>query len=380
MKDTRFLPPRNGPRASRQRNMTSRAMMLRGVVHDPTARRMGGVAGHAGLFSTADDLAPNLRRQMLSGSNDPEPRLHRENVYTATARQCSESPRPGLGHRFALLQQPRRTVAGRIVWPHRIHRHIAMDGSGHRYLHHFPHQCRSSARRKIRRFSSLAGSRRLLSRRLTLRSRSKRNCVWRASPATTNRSWPRGVLMLRNGDSEDRDRCAGRAWLPRTASGSSASASESGLVTNQTGDRFRRPTNSDVLAHAPGIKLAAIFSPEHGIAGKLEYDGDRQCDRRRHRRTHVQCLWWHVTQAQAAAAGLAGLDAIVFDIQDIGVRFYTYESTLGYFLEAAAKAGKGIVRARPPQSHHRCIRARPRLRMRAGNRSSAIGRLPCATA
>jgi uncharacterized protein YbbC (DUF1343 family) len=114
-------------------------------------------------------------------------------------------------------------------------------------------------------------------------------------------------------------------------------------VTNQTAIDAHGQRTADVLAHAEGIKLAAIFSPEHGIAGKLDTTaigdsrdpatgapvysvyGDTDAKRR-------------PTQEQ-----LDGVDAIVYDIQDMGVRFYTYESTLGYFLEAAGKAGKPIV-------------------------------------
>jgi uncharacterized protein YbbC (DUF1343 family) len=116
-----------------------------------------------------------------------------------------------------------------------------------------------------------------------------------------------------------------------------------GLVTNQTAIDAHGQRTAGVLAHAEGIKLAAIFSPEHGIAGKLDTTaigdsrdpatgapvysvyGDTDAKRR-------------PTQEQ-----LDGVDAIVYDIQDMGVRFYTYESTLGYFLEAAGKAGKPIV-------------------------------------
>jgi uncharacterized protein YbbC (DUF1343 family) len=107
-----------------------------------------------------------------------------------------------------------------------------------------------------------------------------------------------------------------------------------GLITNQTGVDSKGRRTIDVLAHAEGVKLVAIFSPEHGVAGKVEDTG--------------------VANATDAASGLpvyslygetrrptgemlANVDALVFDIQDAGVRFYTYITTMGYAMEEAAK-------------------------------------------
>ena len=67
---------------------------------------------------------------------------------------------------------------------------------------------------------------------------------------------------------------------------------------------------------------------------------------------------------------LRGLDALVFDIQDVGARFYTYETTLGYAMEAAAQAGLPFYRAGPPQPGHR----HARRRAAAGRRQSVLRR------
>jgi uncharacterized protein YbbC (DUF1343 family) len=99
----------------------------------------------------------------------------------------------------------------------------------------------------------------------------------------------------------------------------------------------------DVLARAPGIQLAAIFSPEHGITGTAD---TTEIANGRDAATGVPVYSvYGDTDAKRRpdAAVVAGIDVLVFDIQDVGVRFYTYETTLGYFLEAAAKAGKEIV-------------------------------------
>jgi uncharacterized protein YbbC (DUF1343 family) len=121
-----------------------------------------------------------------------------------------------------------------------------------------------------------------------------------------------------------------------------------GLVTNQTGVDASGKRTIDVLANAPGVSLDAIFSPEHGVTGTLD-----TTDVNNSKDAATGIPVYSVYGATDAARRpqpevLRGLDAIVFDIQDAGVRFYTYETTLGYFLEAAAKAGiEMIVLDRP---------------------------------
>jgi uncharacterized protein YbbC (DUF1343 family) len=105
-----------------------------------------------------------------------------------------------------------------------------------------------------------------------------------------------------------------------------------GLITNQTGiDRNRRST-IDLLAHAPGVKLVALFSPEHGIRGTFDARVSSTTDEA----TGLPIYSLYGETERPTDAMLAGLDAIVFDIQDAGVRFYTYITTMGYAMEAAA--------------------------------------------
>ncbi len=105
-----------------------------------------------------------------------------------------------------------------------------------------------------------------------------------------------------------------------------------GLITNQTGiDRNRRST-IDLLAHAPGVKLVALFSPEHGIRGTLDERVSSTTDEA----TGLPVYSLYGENDRPTEAMLAGLDALVFDIQDAGVRFYTYITTMGYAMEAAA--------------------------------------------
>jgi len=105
-----------------------------------------------------------------------------------------------------------------------------------------------------------------------------------------------------------------------------------GLITNQTGiDRNRRST-IDLLAHAPGVKLVALFSPEHGIRGTFDARVSSTTDEA----TGLPVYSLYGETERPTDAMLAGLDALVFDIQDAGVRFYTYITTMGYAMEGAA--------------------------------------------
>jgi uncharacterized protein YbbC (DUF1343 family) len=116
-----------------------------------------------------------------------------------------------------------------------------------------------------------------------------------------------------------------------------------GLLTNQTGLDSEGRRTIDVLAKAPGISLDAIFSPEHGVTGTLD-----TTDVKNTKDAATGVAVYSVYGATDAARRppidiLKRLDAVLIDLADAGVRFYTYETTVGYFLEAAAKAGIEVV-------------------------------------
>jgi uncharacterized protein YbbC (DUF1343 family) len=121
-----------------------------------------------------------------------------------------------------------------------------------------------------------------------------------------------------------------------------------GLLTNQTGLDSQGRRTIDVLAQAPGISLDAIFSPEHGVTGAMDTT-DIANSKDAATGIPVYSVYGNTDAARRPPADiLKTLDAVVFDVQDVGTRFYTYETTLGYFLEAAAKAGiEMIVLDRP---------------------------------
>jgi uncharacterized protein YbbC (DUF1343 family) len=106
-----------------------------------------------------------------------------------------------------------------------------------------------------------------------------------------------------------------------------------GLISNQTGVDSQGRRTIDVLAHADGVKLVALFSPEHGIAGQLDAKVGNATDAA----TGLQIFSLYGDTRRPTDEMLQGLDALVFDIQGAGVRFYTFITTMGYCMEAAAK-------------------------------------------
>ena len=106
-----------------------------------------------------------------------------------------------------------------------------------------------------------------------------------------------------------------------------------GLITNRTGVDWQGRRTVDLLAHAPAVRLAALFSPEHGISSSQDAPVEDSSDGA----THLPIYSLFGDSRRPAPETLKNLDALVFDIQDAGVRFYTYITTMAYCLEAAAQ-------------------------------------------
>ena len=144
-----------------------------------------------------------------------------------------------------------------------------------------------------------------------------------------------------------------------------------GLVTNHTGrDRQGRAT-ADVLHAADGMKLVALFSPEHGIRGELD---ERTSPTARTRRPACRFTASTASGASPTPETLKGIDTLVYDIQDVGCRFYTYISTLGNVLEAAAEHKVKVVVLDRPNPIGGVAVDGPAARRRAASRSSPTTR------
>jgi uncharacterized protein YbbC (DUF1343 family) len=111
-----------------------------------------------------------------------------------------------------------------------------------------------------------------------------------------------------------------------------------GLVTNHTGRTREGKSTIDILFRAPGVKLVKLFSPEHGIRGELDAAVADSTDSA----TGLPIVSLYGKNRKPQMRDLAGLDAIVYDIQDVGARFYTYITTLGLVLEAARESATRV--------------------------------------
>jgi uncharacterized protein YbbC (DUF1343 family) len=112
-----------------------------------------------------------------------------------------------------------------------------------------------------------------------------------------------------------------------------------GIVTNHTGRDTRGRSIVDILYRAPGVKVKTLFSPEHGIRGAVDKPVGDTIDPA----TDLPVVSLYGPRRKPTKEQLAGLDLVVFDIQDAGCRFYTYSSTLGLLMEAASDAGVGVM-------------------------------------
>lgn len=340
MGNTRFNPPAEWRPRIAPTQYDENHRMLRGVVHDPTARRMGGVAGHAGLFSTADDLSI-FAQNLLSGFRVLSP-LTVKKMTTPEQPPIAPSVR-GLGWD---IDSPFSTNRGEFL-PVGSFGHTGFTGTSiwidpvtNTYIiiltnavH--PNGAKSGVVSLRARLASAATQ----SLKLTV-SENDTLCLSRITGYNEAMSSAR-LIRARNGSVRtgiDVLESHNFAEL-REASGAKTRVA---LVTNQTGLDVNGNRTIDVLAKAPGIELVAIFSPEHGVTGRLDTTeiADSKDDATGIR---VYSVYGNSEASRRPSTeSLQAVDAIVYDIQDIGVRFYTYETTLGYFLEAAAKSGKKI--------------------------------------
>jgi uncharacterized protein YbbC (DUF1343 family) len=339
MTETRFLPPAEWAPRIAPTQYDENGKMLRGTVHDPTARRMGGVAGHAGLFSTADDLA-KFAQELLTGHTILA-RLTIEKMSTPQQPANASSLR-GLGWD---IDSPFSSNRGELL-PVGSYGHTGFTGTSlwidpttDTYIILLANAVHPDGKGSMVSLRSRVATAVVHSLDLTTSEETKLRLA-RITGYNESIMAERRVTD-RNGEVKDGidvlEEHGFRELHPDTEH-----PIRIGLVTNQTGLDARGQRTVDVLAHAPGIALKAIFSPEHGIGGTFDTTtiGNSQDAATG---VPIYSVYGDTdAKRRPTPEQLANLDAIVYDIQDVGTPFYTYESTLGYFLEAAAKAKKQI--------------------------------------
>ena len=273
-----------------------------GEVQDPIAFRMGGVAGHAGVFTTADDLAL-FARMMASGGAKGDPGVLKPQSIAAMTRPQSppggpavrglgwdiDSPYSGfLAPSFSPRSFGHTGYTGTALW---------IDPDTRSFLIVLSNRLHPDGKGDIlpmlRRIAAVAG----------------------AMAGGTRQQVLSGIDVL---EGEGFRQLEGRRI---------------GLITNGSARDAKGRRTADVLHAAAGPKLVALFSPEHGFdavrEGRIASGRDAT--------TGLPIYSLYGETRRPTAAMLTGLDGLVFDMQDVGTRYYTYATTMAYAMEAAAE-------------------------------------------
>lgn len=306
---------------------------MRGEVHDPRAYEMGGVAGHAGLFSTADDLAIFCQMILNEGEYNGvrilapytvERMVSAQTLPTSQMRgigwDINTSFSSNRGDLFPVGTFGHTGFTGTSIW---------LDPASETFVVLLTNRVHPNGKGDVTRLRSFVAS--IVAGAITEPPHAPVFEGLKSPPpyidaprAVINRGVPSGPLhpVLTGIDVLEHDgfkQLEGR---------------KVGLITNHTGrDREGRST-IDVLASAKNLKLVALFSPEHGLRG-IE---DSAVGDSRDEKTGLPVYsLYEEGRRRPTAEMLKGIDTLVFDIQDVGARFYTYTTTCGYAMEEAAR-------------------------------------------
>jgi uncharacterized protein YbbC (DUF1343 family)/CubicO group peptidase (beta-lactamase class C family) len=316
---------------------TPAAPPLRGVVHDPTARRMGGVAGHAGLFGTARDLS-RFARMLLSEGGAGTPQVLAPLTIakmTTPATPAGMASVRGLGwdidtsfsanrgELFPIGSFGHTGFTGTSLW---------IDPGSASYVIFLSSRLHPDGKGDVTPLRARVAT--VAAAALNLpASRSGPNLKMTgtdfaaSAPSTPSVPPAPSIGVLPGIDVLARDSFA------------ALKGKRVGLVTNHTGVAASGASSIDLIHKAVGVQLVALFSPEHGIRGIL----DDNFPSTRDERTGLPIHSLYGDTRRPTDAMLAGLDTIVIDLQDIGTRFYTYMTTMGYVMEEAAKRKIDVV-------------------------------------
>jgi len=320
MEDTGFKPsPLLQPRiAPTQYLHGTKGSILLGEVHDPVARGMGGVAGHAGLFSTADDLAIIAQTILDGGSRNGIRILSPAMIRKMTTPQSPPDKLPlrGLGWNIdsSLASEAsygHKGFTGTGIW---------IDPVSNTYVIILTNRVHPNGKGKVEPLRTKILS--LVNEAIEPVS---------AEGVLASRPLPSPYEPGENNNEKVQtgiDVLTGEKFKPLTGL-------RVGLITNHSGIDSAGRRTVDLLHKAPNVKLVAIFSPEHGFSGKA----DRKVLSTREPLTGLPLYSLYGATVRPTKKMLSGLDALVFDIQDAGARFYTYITTMGYAMEACAKKG-----------------------------------------
>jgi uncharacterized protein YbbC (DUF1343 family) len=329
MKETMFQPPASLiPRIAPTERETKNGPPLRGVVHDPTARNMGGIAGHAGLFSTAADLS-RFAQMMLNGGELDGVRLFGPlTVQKFTEPQSPpdqpvlrglgwdiDSPHSGnRGELFPIGSYGHTGFTGTSIW---------IDPSSKTYVILLANSVHPTLRPALTPLRGKVAT--IVAAAVGIRAQGV--ILTGYNEAQSGAGFRREIA--RNGATRTGlDVLAEQKFQP-------FAGQRIGLITNHTGVDREGRRNVDLMRQA-GIRVVALFSPEHGFAGAEDRPGIQDTT---DPASGIKVFSLYGKTLRPTPEMLEGIDALVYDIQDVGVHFYTFETTMAYSMEAAAKAG-----------------------------------------
>jgi uncharacterized protein YbbC (DUF1343 family)/CubicO group peptidase (beta-lactamase class C family) len=352
MMNTRFVPPETWRAKIAPTQYDENEHMLWGVVHDPTARRMGGVAGHAGLFSTGDDLA-KFAQALLNGGDGILSALTVEKM-TRPEQPPSAPVLRGFGWD---IDSPFSSNRGDLL-PVGSYGHTGWTGTSmwidpttQTYIILLTNAVHPRGKGTAIALRSKVAT--AVTAGLALTTSEKEALRWESITGYNEALSAARHVSVRNGSVKtgidvleehgfDVLQAAGVAGQEGSG-GERPLHKKIGILTNQNGVDADGRRDIDVLAHAPGVSLEAIFSPEHGPAGTLDTESvSNSTDAATGISVYV-VYGAKDEQRRPPPEVMSQLDAVVVDLQDAGVPFWTYETSLGYFLEGAAKAGVELI-------------------------------------
>jgi uncharacterized protein YbbC (DUF1343 family)/CubicO group peptidase (beta-lactamase class C family) len=338
MDHTRYLPPASWLSKIAPTGVDGRGRSLRGVVNDPTAASMDGVTGDAGAFSTADDLA-KYAQALLNGGVGANG--HRILSSQAVVKMTTPQSPPNIPDVRGLgwdLDSPFSSNRGGFL-PVGSYGHTGFTGtslwidpSSNTYVIILANDTYPERRPTLK--SILALRSEIATATAAILAPSDPDLFQRLESGLERITGYNDPLsgsrrvIYRNGQVQTGLDVA-RARGFRLLAGKNV-----GLVTNPTGlDRDGNRNIDDMIA--AGVHVAAAFSPEHGWSGTL--DGPVGNSRDSVTSVPVFSAYTSTDPNRALpAAGLDGVNVLVYDIQDVGARWYTFETTLAYTLKTAA--------------------------------------------
>jgi len=329
MTETMFQPPASlAPRIAPTERVEKTGPPLRGVVHDPSTRAMGGVAGHAGMFSTAADLARFAQMMIDGGSFDGVRLFSPLTVAKFTEPQSPpgqpilrglgwdiDSPYSGnRGELFPIGSFGHTGFTGTSIW---------IDPSTKSYVILLANSVHPDARPALTPLRGKVAT--IVAAALGIGAQGVTLTGYNETLAGAG---ARRQIGHNGSTLTGLDVLVARKFQP-------LQGKRVGLITNQTGvDRLGR--RNVALMRAAGVEVVALFSPEHGLEGREDRPGLPDAT---DPASGIQVFSLYGKTLRPTPEMLRGIDALVFDIQDVGARFYTYETTMAYAMEAAAKAG-----------------------------------------